>query len=130
MQGTVAELQERGLLDYVVLDADEPSSSDKDTIDSGRDMIESARDAMPSPTSRQFETTRDGTASSPDTPRGSRANRQKTVFTGQALPDQSAKDPRRLVKQEARARGQVKWRIYKVYLEASYVLAILAPTFY
>jgi hypothetical protein len=139
MQGTVAELQERGLLDYVVLDADQASSSSQqDTIDSGRDMIDSARDEMPSPSSRRMESpTRDGTTSPSDSVNSTRGSRlisrsnrarQKTVFTGRAPSETSNQGPRKLVKQEARAKGNVKWRIYKVYLQASCVPRIRSIT--
>ncbi|KAG9123240.1 hypothetical protein FRC07_000064, partial [Ceratobasidium sp. 392] len=147
MQGTVSELRDRGILDYVALDPDVDADADwsapaQDAIDDGTNMIESAQNAMNSPNMSRRNTsspvvsrrntsspTRDGAASSRDSPsptRGSRpptstrrSARQQTVFTGPAPPIKSDKEPRKLVEDEARASGNVKWRIYKVYLQAS-----------
>ncbi|KAG8687132.1 hypothetical protein FRC09_013677, partial [Ceratobasidium sp. 395] len=147
MQGTVSDLRDQELLDYVVLDPDVDADADwsapaQDTIDDGKNMIDSAQDAMNSPTMSRRNTssptvsrrntsspTRDGAASSRDSPspnRGSRpptstrrSARQQTVFTGPAPILKSDKGPRKLVEDEARATGNVKWRIYKTYLQAS-----------
>lgn len=105
-----------------------------DAIDNGRNMIDSARDAMPSPEPSSpragSSPTRDGAVSPrdslsstrgsrPPTRQGVRAARQQTVFTGPSVPIKVKKGPRKLVQDEARAKGNVKWRIYKVYLQAS-----------
>jgi hypothetical protein len=139
MQGTVSELRERGVLDYVVLDPDVDADADwsgsgQDTIDAGRNMIDSAQDVMPSPPLSPIHTsspTRDGAVSPGDSlslsrgsrppTRAGRSARQQTVFTGPSVPLKPSKGPRKLVEDEARARGNVKWSIYNTYLEASYV---------
>ncbi|KAG8691764.1 hypothetical protein FRC08_010093 [Ceratobasidium sp. 394] len=87
---------------------------------------------MNSPTVSRRNTsypTWDGGASSRDSPspnRGSRpltstrrSARQQTVFTGASPAIKSDKGPRKLVEDEARATGNVNWRIYKTYLHAS-----------
>ncbi|CAE7221585.1 unnamed protein product [Rhizoctonia solani] len=125
MQGVVSELQEQGQLDYVVLDADASSNSEPDIIDSGRNMIDSAADALSSPTHRRTASPTQELANPPETITSARetrfaakAARQRTVFTARVEPLPS-KSPKKLVQDEARAEGNVKWRIYKTYLKAS-----------
>ncbi|CAE6448018.1 unnamed protein product [Rhizoctonia solani] len=125
MQGVVSELQEQGQLDYVALDADASSSSEPDIIDSGKNMIDSAADALNSPTHRRTASPTQEMANPPETITSARetrfaakAARQRTVFTARVEPPPS-KGPRKLVQDEARAEGNVKWRIYKTYLKAS-----------
>ncbi|KAJ1301354.1 hypothetical protein OPQ81_003753 [Rhizoctonia solani] len=125
MQGVVSELQEQGQLDYVVLDADVSSHSEPDTIDSGKNMIDSAADALNSPTYRRTASPTQEIPKASETITSAResrfaakAARQRTVFTARVEPV-PGKGPRKLVQDEARAEGNVKWRIYKTYLKAS-----------
>ncbi|QRW13623.1 ABC transporter transmembrane region [Ceratobasidium sp. AG-Ba] len=137
MQGTVSDLRDQALLDYVVLDPDVDADADwassaADAIDDGRNMIDSAQQQVPSPVVSRRNTsspTRSEGESSRDSPspsRGARpptsnrkSARQQTVFTGPSPAIQPGRGPRKLVEAEARATGNVKWRIYKTYLQAS-----------
>ncbi|KAG8689189.1 hypothetical protein FRC11_003875, partial [Ceratobasidium sp. 423] len=125
MQGIVSELQEEGQLDYVVLDADVSSNSEPDIIDSGKNMIDSVADECNSPTYRrtasptqEMPKAPEAITSARETRFAAKAARQRTVFTARVDPLPS-KGPRKLVQDEARAEGNVKWRIYKTYLKAS-----------
>ncbi|KAH7316414.1 hypothetical protein B0J17DRAFT_724436 [Rhizoctonia solani] len=125
MQGVVSELQEQGHLEYVALGADASSSSEPDIIDNGRNMIDSAADALNSPTYRRTASPTqelprpvETITSARDTRFAAKAARQQTVFTARVEPPPS-KGPRKLVQDESRAEGNVKWRIYKTYLKAS-----------
>jgi len=80
-QGTVEELKQQGLLDYIAHDASlHPKEDTKDKI------VEKAKPA--------------------------------TQEDGNAKPKQA----RKVVEDEVRAEGKVKWSIYKTYLKASWVL--------
>ncbi|CAE6458080.1 unnamed protein product, partial [Rhizoctonia solani] len=125
MQGAVSELQEQGQLDYVVLDADALTNSEPDIIDSGKNMIDSAAEALNSPTYRrtaspieEIPIVSETITSARDSRFAAKAARQRTVFTARVEPPAS-KGPRKLVQDESRAEGNVKWRIYKTYLKAS-----------
>ncbi|KAF8717299.1 P-loop containing nucleoside triphosphate hydrolase protein, partial [Rhizoctonia solani] len=125
MQGVVSELQEQGHLDYVALDADASTSSEPDIIDSGKNMIDSAAEALNSPTYRRTSSpiqeipkATETITSARESRFAAKAARQRTVFTARVEPPPS-KGPRKLVQDESRAEGNVKWRIYKTYLKAS-----------
>ena len=45
---------------------------------------------------------------------------------GEPAPDKTKKKPRKLIEEEQRETGSVKWHIYNTYLKASYVFARLA----
>jgi hypothetical protein len=133
MQGAVSELQEQGQLDYVVLDADALTNSEPDIIDSGKNMIDSAAEALNSPTYRrtaspieEIPIVSETITSARDSRFAAKAARQRTVFTARVEPPAS-KGPRKLVQDESRAEGNVKWRIYKTYLKASCVPIVCRP---
>ncbi|QRV85046.1 ABC transporter transmembrane region [Ceratobasidium sp. AG-Ba] len=104
MQGTVSDLRDQALLDYVV---PSPVVSRRNTSSPTRSEGESSRDS-PSPSRG---------ARPPTSNR--KSARQQTVFTGPSPAIQPGRGPRKLVEAEARATGNVKWRIYKTYLQAS-----------
>jgi hypothetical protein len=84
-QGTVTELQSRGLLDSIVLEA---QAAEEPEVVTAEELAIVAN----------------------------------TSETDNALPDDGtvkSKRPKKLVEDEARASGSVKWRVYKAYLQAT-----------
>jgi len=88
--GTVKELNSRGVLEEIAHD-EQAQAEDEPKVISAEDLVDAAEE-------------------------------QKGTDRGAAAADQGvdkAKTPKKLVKEEARATGSVKWPIYKVYLKAS-----------
>jgi hypothetical protein len=87
-QGTVTELQSRGLLDYIVLEA---QAAEEPEVVTAEEL------AIVANTSDTDNTLLDkGTIN-------------------------KSRKPKKLVEDEARASGSVKWRVYKAYLQATSV---------
>jgi hypothetical protein len=93
-QGTVQDLRARGMLDHIAHDASAEAHNEE--------VAQTDEDAIK-------DGATEGAASSPT----------DVAATASAL--DTAKKPRKLVKEEHRETGGVKWSIYKSYLKASCV---------
>ncbi|KAG0099344.1 hypothetical protein BGZ93_008058 [Podila epicladia] len=98
LQGTVPQLREQGLLSLVLEEDEEPTpeSSDTETID-GNDLGSSSTLAKPKLVQR------------------------KSTMDKKRAPEESepVKNAKKLVQEETRAEGRVKWSIYLVYASAA-----------
>jgi len=88
LQGSIQELRERGVLNYVAHNAVGEIEEIK-KVESDEELVDgAAKDSVDDVKPENVSATKD-------------------------------KKPKKLVKDEARATGNVKWHIYKTYLEAS-----------
>ena len=93
VQGTVKELRESGALDAITLEeAIEEHREDEQKADEGEEQEASEM---------------------------AQAEAAGDVDANSAVATKKSKKPRKLVKDEERETGSVKWRIYKTYLKAS-----------
>ena len=91
--GTVKELRARGVLEEIAHD-EQTQAGDEPKVISAEDLAEAAEE--------QEDKGRGGAATADQ-----EANKKPT------------RKPKKLVEEEARATGSVKWPIYKVYLKAT-----------
>ena len=90
--GTVKELKSQGVLEEIAHD-EQAQSADEPKVILAEDLAEAAED-----------------------PKGTDEGVAAAAQGGDKTP---AKAPKKLVEEEARATGNVKWPIYKAYLNAS-----------
>lgn len=90
--GTVKELKSRGVLEEIAYD-EQAQAADEPKVILAEDLVDAAED-----------------------PKG---KDRGAAAASQGEDKRLAKAPKKLVEEEARATGSVKWPIYKVYLKAS-----------
>lgn len=98
LQGTVQQLREQGTLSQVMEEDDEEQTTDSDADTVGGNDVGSSSTITKPPKLRRKSTAKDLNAAN--------------------APVESAKDAKKLVLEETRQEGRVKWSIYQVYVNA------------
>ncbi|KAF9585632.1 hypothetical protein BGW38_001455 [Lunasporangiospora selenospora] len=113
LQGSVQHLREQGLLSQVLAEDEPNTDSDEDTVGDDGDVGKSSSVAGP-PVLRRKSTAKDITAS-----QGASAGSSSTAIVTATDTSTQTRDTRKLIQEETREEGRVKWSIYLVYATAA-----------